>query len=154
MSESAHREGGGGKKRLIMIVLAVVLIGGGGAGAWFGGLIGHGNQSSKAQAAAEKPVLVDLPDMISNLDTGGRRASFVKLHVKLQVDHAADVAAITAAEPELIDMFQTYLREMRPEELRGGEGTYRLREALMNRVDARLAPVQVSDLLFTQLLVQ
>ena len=29
--------------------------------------------------------------------------------------------------PRLLDLFQTYLREMRPEELRGSQGTYRLR---------------------------
>jgi len=47
-----------------------------------------------------------------------------------------------------------YLRSMRPEELRGGEGTYRLREALMNRIDIVVAPVQLTDMLFTEVLVQ
>lgn len=153
MSEAKPK--GGGKKRILMIGIAVVLLVGGGTGAWFGGLLGHGDKHGKlASAAEEKPILVDLPDMVSNLDTGGHRASFVKLHAKLQVMHAADALAVQAAEPELLDIFQTYLRETRPEELHGGEGTYRLREALMNRIDAKLAPVTVTDLLFTQLLVQ
>ena len=56
--------------------------------------------------------------------------------------------------PQILDIFQSYLRSTRPEELRGGDGTYRLREALMNRIDMTLAPVQVTDLLFTQILVQ
>lgn len=153
MSETEQKKGG--KKRLVVIAAAAAVVGGIGAGAWFAGLIGHGgHHAAVAVAAPEVPTLVDLPDMISNLDTGGRRASFVKLHVKVQVNHAADVAAIRTAEPELVDIVQTYLREMRPEELRGGEGVYRLREALMNRLDGRLAPVEVTDLLFTQLLVQ
>ncbi len=146
---------GGGKKRIILIVALMLMLVGAGVGASFGGFIGHGQKHSTAAGSdSEKPVLVDLPDMVSNLDTGGRRVSFVKIHVKLQVMHAADVPAIKEAEPELLDIVQTYLREMRPEELHGGEATYRLREALMNRIDARLAPVEVTDLLFTQLLVQ
>lgn len=153
MSETKAKAGG--KKRIILIVALLLTLACAAVGASFDGLIGHGSKRrSAAGTDVEKPVLVDLPDMVSNLDTGGRRVSFVKIHVKLQVMHAADVAAIKEAEPELLDIVQTYLREMRPEELHGGEATYRLREALMNRIDARLAPVEVTDLLFTQLLVQ
>jgi flagellar protein FliL len=54
----------------------------------------------------------------------------------------------------LQDMFQTYLREMRPEELRGSAGTYRLREELLGRANVAVAPIRVNGVLFTQLLVQ
>ena len=37
-------------------------------------------------------------------------------------------------------MFQTYLREMRPEELRGSAGTYRLREELIARANVAVQP--------------
>jgi flagellar FliL protein len=56
--------------------------------------------------------------------------------------------------PRLLDLFQTYLREMRPEELRGSAGTYRLREELIARADLAVAPARISDVLFTQLLIQ
>jgi flagellar FliL protein len=56
--------------------------------------------------------------------------------------------------PRLLDMFQTYLREMRPEELRGSAGTWRLREELLARANIALAPVRVVDVLFIELLVQ
>ena len=56
--------------------------------------------------------------------------------------------------PRLLDLFQTYLREMRPEELRGSIGTYRLREELMSRANIAAAPVRIQDLLFVELLVQ
>jgi flagellar FliL protein len=51
-------------------------------------------------------------------------------------------------------MFQTYLREMRPDELRGSAGSYRLREELLGRANVTLAPIKVTDVLFTQLLIQ
>ena len=45
--------------------------------------------------------------------------------------------------PRLQDLFQTYLREMRPEELRGSAGTYRLREELIARANVAVAPARV-----------
>jgi flagellar FliL protein len=56
--------------------------------------------------------------------------------------------------PRLLDLFQTYLREMRPEELRGSAGTWRLREELIARANIAIAPARVTDVLFTELLVQ
>ncbi|MGI4745267.1 MAG: flagellar basal body-associated FliL family protein [Janthinobacterium lividum] len=154
---TVESRGGGNRKPIVMIGAVVVLLAAVGAGLWFSGVLTHlTHHGVKAGSAAivEKPVFVDLPDVVSNLDTGGRRASFIKLHAKLQVAHAADVVALQAAIPQILDIFQTYLRSMRPEELRGGEGTYRLREALMNRIDIVLAPVQLTDMLFTEVLVQ
>jgi flagellar FliL protein len=65
-----------------------------------------------------------------------------------------DQAIFAAAQPRVIDLFQTYLREMRPEELRGSAGTYRLREELIARANIAVAPARVVDVLFTELLVQ
>ena len=57
--------------------------------------------------------------------------------------------------PRLQDLFQTYLREMRPEELRGSAGTYRLREELIGAGQRwRSRPRASRDVLFTQMLVQ
>ncbi|MCQ8241666.1 flagellar basal body-associated FliL family protein [Rhizosaccharibacter radicis] len=135
------------------LILVLCLAG----GAWFAGIIPHrngGRNTRAVQIVAEKPVLVDLPDVLANLDTGGRRTSFIKLKSKLQVAHAADVAAVQADMPQILDLFQTYLRSTRPDELHDGEGVYRLRETLMGRLDGLLAPVEVTDLLFTEMLIQ
>jgi flagellar FliL protein len=43
---------------------------------------------------------------------------------------------------------------MRPEELRGAAGTYRLREELIARASVAAAPAKVKDVLFTELLIQ
>lgn len=124
---------------------------------WFGGVFSHfSHRGAKASSVAEveKPTFVDLPDIVSNLDTGGHKASFIKLHAKIEIMHSKDAVALQAALPQVLDVFQSYLRSTRPDELRGGEGTYRLREALVNRLEATLSPIQVTDLLFTELLVQ
>ena len=152
----------GGKKKLILIALPVVLIAAG-AGLWFSGILpgllgmgaheaGHGAHAETA-AAPVVPVFVELPDIIANLNTT-KRGTFIKLKAKLELSKEADAAAAKAAMPRLQDLFTTYLREMRPEELRGSVGTYRLREELIARANVALSPVRVRDILFVELLVQ
>ena len=163
-----------GKKKLILIaapVLLIVVL----AGLWFSGilpgLLGMGHEAAKAEGKADgkaegkaegkeaavkahTPVFVELPEMISNLNAPGRRATFVKLKARIELAKAEDQAAFTAAQPRIIDLFETYLREMRPEELRGSAGTYRLREELITRANIAVAPARVVDILFSELLVQ
>jgi flagellar FliL protein len=154
----------GGKKKLILIAVPL-LLGAIGGGLWFSGIAPKMLGMSKpvaAEAAKEAvkkaeeekaPVFIELPELVANLN-GGRRASYVKLKARLQLAHKEDAEKATLAMPKLVDLFQTYLREMRPEELRGSAGTYRLREELINRAQIALAPLIVLDVLFTELLVQ
>ena len=78
----------------------------------------------------------------------------MKLSARVEVPNPEDAEKVKAAMPRLQDMMQTYLREMRPEELRGSAGTYRLREELLVRANAAVAPARISDVLFTQMLIQ
>ena len=150
----------GGKKKLLLIALPVLLIAIG-AGLWFSGILpgmlGLGQETEHGahaeSAASSAPVYVEFPDIIANLNTA-KRGTFVKLKAKLELSKEADAAAARAAMPRLQDLFTTYLREMRPEELRGSVGTYRLREELIARANVALSPVRVRDILFVELLVQ
>ena len=154
----------GGRRKLLLLaipgVLALLA-----AGLWFSGILAPLLGSPKkppaeAQAAAAAPakggppVSLDLPEIVANLNVGPRRNSYIKLHARLELEKSGDDAAIKAGMPRLLDLFQTYLREMRPEELRGSEGTYRLREELIARANIALAPTRVSDVLFTEMLIQ
>ena len=157
-ADGAPAEAGkqGGKKKLILIAAPVLLLAVGG-GLWFAGLLpGAAHKPSAAQAEATRglPVFVELPEMIANLNAPGHRPSYVKLKARLQLGKAEDQAAFTAAQPRVVDLFQTYLREMRPDELRSSSGTYRLREELLARANLVSAPAQVVDVLFSELLVQ
>ena len=73
---------------------------------------------------------------------------------KLELARPEDQAVVQAAMPRVLDLFQTYLREMRPDELRGTAGTYRLREELVARSSIAAQPAHVLNVLFTELLVQ
>jgi flagellar FliL protein len=149
----------GGKGKLILFAVPVVLLLAG-AGLWFTGILPHalGMDKREDQAAeATKPVppsYVDVPEMVANLNSNSHKPSYVKLSARVEVPNPADVEKVKAGMPRLQDMMQTYLREMRPEELRGSAGTYRLREELLVRANAAVAPAKISDVLFTQMLVQ
>lgn len=157
---------GGGKKKLLLILLPVLLLVGIGAGLWFTGILpkmlgmGPPPAAEDSAPAAEAPpprsppAFVDLPEMVANLNTPGRRTSFVRLRAKVEISRAEDAAAVQAAMPRLQDLFQTYLREVRPEELRGSAGTHRLREELIARANLAAAPARITDVLFVEMLVQ
>jgi flagellar FliL protein len=149
----------GGKKKLLLIALPVLLVGGG-AGVWFSGLLG-GAPPPPGQASGEPapppprlPAFVQVPDITANLNATGRRPTFIRLRSKIEVLGQEDAAALQTALPRIVDLFTTYLREMRPEELRGSAGTHRLREELMARANIIAHPARVTDVLFQEILVQ
>jgi flagellar FliL protein len=158
------KEKGGGKKKLLLLALPLLLLGIG-AGLWFGGilppLLGMGAKPAEtAEEAAARPppaptpAFVDLPEIVSNLNVPGRRASFVRLRAKIEIADSQHVEAVNAAMPRLVDLFATYLREVRPDELRGSAGSHRLREELIARASIAASPARVTDVLFVEILVQ
>lgn len=162
--EEAPKSGLGGKRRLIIFGGAgLLLLATTGGVLYFTGLAGKlmgSKPAETADAAAPvapppKPsVFFDLPDLLVNLNSTGRKASFLKISVSLDLEDQADTARIQAVMPRIIDNFQVYLRELRVEDLRGSGGIYRLREELLARVNAAAAPVKVKDVLFKEMLVQ
>ena len=158
----AAKPGGGRRKLLLAAPAALAALG---AGLWFSGVLPHllhrGTPGTPAHpadqpaepAVASPPSFVDVPEIVANLNTS-HRASFVKLRARIELARAEDAPAVTAAMPRLLDMFQTYLRDMRPEELRGSAGTWRLREELIGRANIAAAPARIIDVLFTEMLIQ
>jgi flagellar FliL protein len=153
-----------GKKIVLFFVLPILLLGGGGAGVLFSGILGGEEQEKKvvanSEAAGEGPVappktvFFDLPEMLVNLNSSGRRPSFLKMRVSLELTSDADALLLKNLSPRIIDNFQVYLRELRAEDLRGSAGIYRLREELLARVNAAVRPAKVKDVLFKDMLVQ
>ncbi|MGE0415845.1 MAG: flagellar basal body-associated FliL family protein [Acetobacteraceae bacterium] len=148
-----------GKKKLILIAAPVLLLAIG-AGLWFTGILpkmlGMHHEEPHHEEAAKPvpPSFLDLPELVANLNGNPQRPSYVKLIARLEIPKPEDVEKVRAVMPRLQDMMQTYMREMRADELRGSAGTYRLREELIARANAAAAPARISDVLFTQMLVQ
>ena len=148
-----------GKRRLILLAALIVLVAVIGSALWFTGilprLVGFGHVEETAETAGPRtPIYVDLPEMVANLNANPHRPNYLKLVARLEVAKQSDVDRVKLVMPRLQDLFQTYMREMRPEELRGSAGTYRLREELIARANLAAAPARVTDVLFIQLLIQ
>lgn len=157
----------GGKKVIIIIALLILVLIGGLAAAYFTGLLdpviemivgtdaGGGNEGGgETQAAAGGAVFYDLQELLVNLNTGGRKSSFLKIRVSLELVNEADRTKLDTVMPRVIDNFQTYLRELRIDDLKGSAGMYRLREELLVRVNAAAAPAKIKDVLFKEMLIQ
>ena len=100
------------------------------------------------------PGYIDMPEMIANLNGDPRRPRYIKLKAQIEVTRRSDIPVVTAAMPRLQDLFQIYLRELRPEDLQGAAGTWRLRQELIARANVAAAPAQIEDVLFVEILVQ
>jgi flagellar protein FliL len=178
MADEQEDGAGGGKptsklrsKKMIVIAagagLAVIL---GGAGGYFAlaGKGGHdeagahgeaeakdGHGEAKAAAPDQAAAYVDLPEMTVNLATVDKeKQRYVRLAIALEVGKAETAQAIKPMMPRVLDSFQTHLRELRPDDIRGSSGAYRLKEELLRRVNVAVAPVKVDAVLFKEIVVQ
>lgn len=147
-------------KRLVMIIVPVVLLVGGAAAVFMTGMFDkdkpaeEGNEAVAEAAPPQPSVFYQLPEMLVNLNSPGRRVNFLKIKISLELSKQEDVARLEGVMPRIVDNFQVYLREMRIEDLQGSAGMVRLREELLMRVRAAAEPAVVNDVLFTEMLVQ
>lgn len=143
-------------RRKLIIILAVLLLvlGGGGAGAWF--FFNHHGEEQHAEAKPPKPpAFVDVPDILVNLSSApGERVQYLKIKVVLEVKDEPVVEKIKPTMPRVMDIFQTYLRELRASDIAGSAGLFRLKEELTRRVNAAISPSQVNAVLFKEVVVQ
>jgi flagellar protein FliL len=118
-------------------------------------MFGGSHESHAAVAEAKPAVFVDLPDVLVNLsNTGGDRTQYLKVKVVLELADQKLMEQITPVMPRIMDTFQTYLRELRPTDLDGSAGLYRLKEELTRRVNTAIAPNRVNAVLFKEIIVQ
>lgn len=162
-----------GKKLALIAVALLLLLGGGGAGVYFSGMLdkpaegeehataedehggggGHGEEGGE-HGESSGPVFVELPQILINLSTSGRRPTYLRLKVSLELMKSEDQIKVTEAMPRVIDTFQLYLRELAIDELQGTAGIERLREELRLRVSAAIAPLEIKDVLFGEMIIQ
>lgn len=157
-ADEAPKGGKGGKKKLIIIGAAVLLLAGGGGGAAWFFLKKPPAQDHAAEAAkAKKPVtFLDMKDMMIGMTNGGQqeRQSMMKIKVSLEIGDPKVAEEVKPLLPRVEDAFQVFMRELRPSDLEGSAGMYRLKEELLRRVNMTVYPAKVDAVLFKELLVQ
>ncbi|NQV81482.1 MAG: flagellar basal body-associated FliL family protein [Alphaproteobacteria bacterium] len=172
-----RRKKGGRRRRIILIaapLLVIVLVV---AGLFFAG-IGPFGGSDEEEAAAEESHgeggaagadgehgegasaghvgFYELPQMTVNLNTTDGSTAFLRLTVALELsnDTPESRAQLDAMLPRVLDNFQVYMRELRLDDISGSAGLFRLKQELLTRVNRAVEPVKISDVLFSELLVQ
>jgi flagellar FliL protein len=115
-----------------------------------------------AEGAAGTPVIKEgpdgivfytLPDIVVNMQTADGKSTFLKLKLTFELPDEETADELTPNLPRLQDMFQTFLRELRPEDLNGSQGTYQLRVELLRRVNLVAAPAKVNAVLIEEMLI-
>ena len=140
-------------KFLITGAAALLLIGGG-VGAYFF-FFSHPHEAKAENPAVKPAVFVDLPEILVNLSNpSAERTQYLRIKVVLELPEQKMIEQITPIMPRVMDAFQTYLRELRPSDLDGSAGLYRLKEELTRRVNVSIAPARINAVLFKEIVVQ
>jgi flagellar FliL protein len=141
-------------KTVMIAAAALLLLGGGGAAAYF--FFTAPKDPAHAAAVPGKPaVFLDVPDVLVNLaNASNDRTQYLKVKIVLEVPDQTLAQQITPVMPRVMDAFQTYLRELRPTDLDGSAGLYRLREELTRRVNTAIATSRINAVLFKEIVVQ
>ena len=140
-------------KLIGIIAAASLVVLGGGVGAYF--VFGASKEAKMATPAVKPPVFLDVPEVLVNLSNAGTdRTQYLKVKVVLELADATLQPQIQTTMPRVMDAFQTYLRELRPTDLDGSAGLYRLKEELTRRVNLAIAPSRINAVLFKEIVVQ
>jgi flagellar FliL protein len=179
--EAPEGEAAGSKKPPLKLLIiggaaaAVLVLGGGGTAA----ILMMGGGGAKAHAAAKKPahkpakaeggkkdgpnpisegpdgvVYYTMPDMVVNIQSPDGRPTYLKLKLAFEMPDEDSAEALTPELPRMNDMFQSFLRELRPDDLAGSQGSYQLRQEIQRRVNLVIAPAKVNAVLIQEMLVQ
>lgn len=163
LAEGLEQKKTSGKKIIIIAAVAVMVLAlGGGAAFYFmsgddaehATDLEHGGQES--DLADEEPtelLFLELESMLVNLDTAGGKPKYLKITISLEVDKQESLDDLIKKMPRIIDQFQTYLRQLRIEDLNGSAGMFRLKEELLIKVNDAVYPTRVNDVLFKEMLV-
>ena len=98
-------------------------------------------------------VFYTMPDVVVNMQTADGRPTFLKLKLTLELPDDTAVEDLDPNMPRLQDMFQTFLRELRPEDLAGSQGSYQLRMEILRRVNLVIAPGKANAVLIEEMLI-
>jgi len=111
-------------------------------------------ESEAAENEQIKILFKDLERRTYNLKTDGSGSSFLTVTISLEVDRESYLADLDEKMPRILDELNIYMRELRPEDLDGAAGLFRLKEELLMRINQAVAPTRVKDVLFREFLIQ
>jgi flagellar protein FliL len=101
------------------------------------------------------PCYYAMPKLVMNLaSTGGSRAVMMELELSLESSTPSSFNHVPKLMPRLKDTLNSFLRELRVEDLNGSGGTYTLRRELLKRFNTVLDPKKIDAVLIEGMLIQ
>jgi flagellar FliL protein len=97
---------------------------------------------------------IEVPGMVVNLRSADGAAQFLKIRITIVPVSAAKGNEIKEKLPLIIDSFQPFLRELRPEDLAGSAAVFRIKEEMLVRATAAMGPHVIKDILIQDLIQQ
>jgi flagellar FliL protein len=114
-----------------------------------------GEVGSTLPCAKGNPCYYAMPKLVMNLaSTGGSRAVMMELELSLESSTTSAFAKVPEMMPRLKDTLNSFLRELRVEDLNGSGGTYTLRRELLKRFNTVLDPKKIDAVLIEGMLIQ
>lgn len=111
-------------------------------------------EKTKASITITERFYMPLDDVLASLSRRDGSTVFLNLSITLELEHANDEEQVLRVLPNIQDSLQIFLREVDPDELRGAEGIYRLREELLFRINKIIQPFRLRDVLFKNIVLQ
>ena len=114
-----------------------------------------GDVGHALECAEGNPCYYAMPKLVVNLaGAEGQRSPYMELELTLESSSSATFNKVPELMPRLKDQLNSFLRELRVEDLNGSTGTWRLRRELLNRFNTVMDPKKVDAVLIESMLIQ
>lgn len=98
-------------------------------------------------------VYYTLPDLVANIQAADGHPTYLKVKLALELKDESVAESIEPNMPRITDMLQTFMRELRPEDMSGSQGNYELRMEFQRRINLVIAPAKVNSVLIEEMLI-
>lgn len=149
-NELSDNEGKGGKIFKLLLLAMILLIG-------FGiyHFIYNSQTSVQTKETQDSMMFVPLDEITINLRNGSENnASWLRVKITLEVNGQANHDAVSKMTPKIIDVLQTYLKELRKNDLDGSFGLYKIKDEMLLRINTILYPNKIEAILFQEIIIQ
>jgi len=158
-TEEAPAKVGSAKKMIVLGLVGVLLLAGGGAAAWF--FMGGKNdeevkqaQKSHGEEHADEPgPVMELDPFLLNL-ADRDEIRFLKVSIKLELDRPEEKTDFQNKVPAIRDALLVLLSSKESQLLRTVNGKRRVREEIMTRVNGVMSKGKISNVFFTDFIIQ
>jgi flagellar FliL protein len=138
--------------KLIGLAAGLVLAVSGGAYAF----LSAGSEEAEAvtPTVSSNSKFVEAPPMLINVHDADGRAHFLKLRFVIVAADEDKADEVKDKMPLIVDSLQSFLRELRPDDLAGSAAVYRIKEEMMVRMRRGFGAGSIEDVLIQDLVEQ